>query len=239
MLQEVSEGVFEAAAPTVEEATAIALAGAGLAREDAMVDVLSPGGEALPGEHMSAAAARVRVSPVPPGAGAARRHLEELLTRMEVEATVTLVRPPQAEPGPEETTAPVMLEVEGSDLGVLIGWRGESLRALQTIINLMVSQRLPGGPRVIVDVAHYRERRERAVAQIARRVAADVVRTGRAATLDPMPPYERRAVHIALAADPLVMTESSGLDEARRVTIRPAGPGAPISGTRRFQGGSS
>ncbi len=231
--------MFEAVAPTVEEAVAIALAQAGLHREEALVDVLSQGGGAIPGEHMSAAEARVRVSPVPPEAGAARRHLEELLARMEVDATVSVARPLQAGPGPEDGVAPVTLEVEGSDLGVLIGWRGESLRALQTIVNLMGGQRSPGGPRVIVDVAHYRERRELAVAQMARRVAADVVRTGRPATLDPMPPYERRAVHIALAAEPLVLTESSGLDEARRVTIRPAGGSVSRPDPGRSRAGAS
>ncbi|MHB8324943.1 MAG: Jag family protein, partial [Candidatus Dormibacteria bacterium] len=220
-------------------AVSIALARAGLPRDQALVDVLSQGGETLPGERVSAAEARVRVRPAPPEAVAARRHLEELLARMEVDATVTVARSPHADPGPYEMAAPVTLEVEGSDLGVLIGWRGESLRALQTIINLMVSQGAPGGPRVIVDVAHYRERRERAVAQTARRVAADVVRTGRPAALDPMPPYERRAVHIALAADPLVLTESSGVDEARRVTIRPAGGSDPVPGPGRLPVGAS
>ncbi len=230
MAQELDGEVFEAAAATVEEALELALARAGLTREEAMFEVLSQGRDVIPGEHVSAAVARVRVTRVAPEAVAARRHLEDLLARMEVEATVSVVRPAQAEPGSEES-APVMLEVEGSDLGVLIGWRGESLRALQTVINLMVSQHTPGAPRVIVDVAHYRERRERSVAQIARRVAADVVRTGRPAALDPMPPYERRAVHIALADDPLVVTQSAGLDEARRVTISLASSGPPSRDT--------
>lgn len=229
--------MFEAAAATVEEAFALALAGAGLTREEAMLEVLSQGQDVIPGEHVSASVARVRVTRVAPEAVTARGHLEELLRRMEVEATVSVVGPSPAEPGSEETAPPVMLEVEGSDLGVLIGWRGESLRALQTVINLMVSQHTPGAPRVVVDVAHYRERRERAVAQIARRVAGDVVRTGRPATLDPMPPYERRAVHIALADDPLVVTESSGVDEARRVTIALASSSRPSPS--RYQVGSN
>ncbi len=234
MAQGLDGDVFEAAAATVEEALELALARAGLTREEAMLEVLSQGRDVIPGEHVSAAVARVRVSRVAPEAVAARRHLEGLLARMEVEATVSVVRPAQAEPGSEES-APVMLEVEGSDLGVLIGWRGESLRALQTVINLMVGQHTPGAPRVIVDVAHYRERRERSVAQIALRVAADVVRTGRPAALDPMPPYERRAVHIALADDPLVVTQSVGVDEARRVTISPASSAPPS----RYTVGSS
>lgn len=212
----------EASAPSVEEATMLALARAGLERDEALIDILSEGGGAASGERISGAAARVRVSPIPPEAREGRRHLEQMLRLMEIEATVSVVRPASPVEATEAGPAPVMLEIDGPDLGILIGWRGESLRAIQTIVNLMLSPGavIPAGPRVIVDVAHYRERREQAVAQMARRIALEVARTGRARTLDPMPPYERRAVHIALEADPTVTTESHGVDDARSVIIR-------------------
>jgi spoIIIJ-associated protein len=125
----------------------------------------------------------------------------------------------------EPEAAPLLLDIEGADLGILIGWRGESLRALQTVVNLMLGESglTPGSPRLIVDVARYRQRREQTVAQMALRMAAGVVRSGRPVTLEPMQPYERRAVHLALADDPSVSTESTGADAERRVTIRPAG----------------
>ena len=232
----------EASAPSVEEATVLALAQAGLERDAALIEVLNEGGGAAQGERISGASARVRVSPIPGEAREGRRHLEEMLRLMEIEATVAVVRPasPAGGAGSSSGPAPMMLEIDGPDLGILIGWRGESLRAIQTIVNLMVSPSsvAPGGPRVIVDVAHYRERRERAVAQMARRIALEVARTGRPSTLDPMPPYERRAVPIALEADPTVTTESSGVDEARSVTIRSAAS-TPSHGARSVEAGRS
>jgi spoIIIJ-associated protein len=149
-----------------------------------------------------------------------------MLRLMGIEAEVNVRR---ARPGSDEEVGaasdiPLLLEVEGADLGVLIGWRGESLRALQTVINLMLGDggQTPGSPRLIVDVANYRQRREQTVAQMALRMAAGVARSGRPVTLEPMQPYERRAVHLALASDASVSTESTGVDAERRVTIRPS-----------------
>jgi len=227
---------FQAAAPSVAEATGKALALAGLTIDEVVVEVLAEGGgAAVPGERISGMEARVRVVPLPPEVAAARGHLAELLRLMEIEARVEVVRLSQPDGDEGAGAAPLCLQVDGVDLGILIGWRGEALRALQTVINLMVNgnRPTPGGPRVIVDVAHYRERRERTVAQMARRLALEVVRTGRPTMLDPMPPYERRAVHMALVQEAGVMSESTGADEGRRVVIRPrTGPTPPgASGT--------
>ncbi|MGA9774536.1 MAG: R3H domain-containing nucleic acid-binding protein [Candidatus Dormiibacterota bacterium] len=219
-----SSSFHEASGLTVEEAVQRALSEAGLAPEDASVEIVSAGAPVIAGERLTGAQARVRVSPLPPDARQAREHLELLLRLMGVEATVeaSLARASDGDLG----TPTALLEVEGDDLGILIGWRGESLRALQTVLNLMLGGE-PGRARVIVDVAHYRERRERAVSQIATRVAEVVARTGRPQSLSPMPPYERRAVHLALAGHPAVTTESSGVDEERHVVVRPAQPGQP------------
>ncbi|MGH7643747.1 MAG: protein jag [Candidatus Dormibacteria bacterium] len=208
------------------DATAAACRAGGLDRSEVMVEVVSEGGAAIPGERISAATARVLVRAIPPEGVLGKRNLEMILRLMDIEAEVQVhrVRPEGAGSEPPES-APLTLAVEGADLGILIGWRGESLRALQTVVNLMLGERgpTPGAPRLIVDVAGYRERREHTVAQMALRMAAGVARSGRAVTLEPMQPYERRAVHLALAADPNVATESSGTDAERRVTIRPAG----------------
>ena len=220
---------FEAQAPTLEEARALALVQAGVSEEQALVEVVSPGRMAVPGERISGALAVVRVRPLPTDIVRAKHHLERLLELMEVEAQVSVTRPLQPDGSPARDDGPLALLVDGPDLGVLIGWRGESLRALQTVVNLMLRPTAPspGTPRVIVDVAHYRERRERTVSQIALRLAADVRRSGRTIMLDPMPPYERRAVHMALAAEAGVTSESTGVDEGRRVVIRPARPDSP------------
>ncbi len=224
----------EGTGTTVAEAVARACAEAGWAPELVEVEVISPGLPAAPGEHLAGRAARVAVRPLPAEAPRALDFLRGLLDRMGVDAAVSAHRvpaPPASVPGEEQTARPLVLDVEGEDLGVLIGWRGESLRALQTVVNLALGptravapgEPTPGwgGPRVIVDVARYRRRREEQVEAMALRWAQRVRRTGQPMTLDPMPPYERRAVHLALADAQGVRTESQGEDPDRYVTILP------------------
>ncbi|MGA8426194.1 MAG: R3H domain-containing nucleic acid-binding protein, partial [Candidatus Dormiibacterota bacterium] len=191
-----------------------------------MVEVLNEGGAAVPGERIAGARARVRVRAVPAEGLRGRKNLETMLQLMGIEAEVNVhtARTGAVEAAGAAADVPLLLEVEGADLGVLIGWRGESLRALQTVLNLMLGEngQTPGSPRLIVDVAKYRQRREQTVAQMALRMAAGVARSGRPVTLEPMQPYERRAVHLALASDGSVSTESTGVDAERRVTIRPS-----------------
>ncbi len=227
-----SEAVIEARGQTVEDALERALDQAGVPREAVLVEVVSQGALAVPGERITASEACVRVHVVPEEVVAARRHLENLLRLMEIGAQVEITRPVQPDGSSPTDGSPFALQVDGADLGVLIGWRGESLRALQTVVNLMLSREgsAASGARVIVDVAHYRERRERTVTQMAQRLAADVLSTGRTVMLDPMPPYERRAVHMALASEPGVTSESTGVDDGRRVVIRPRAGGAPTAG---------
>lgn len=150
----------------------------------------------------------------------ARGLLEQLLGRMGVAASV--VPRPQAETLGEEPGSPI-LDVSGEDLGLLIGWRGETLRALQTVMNLMLGEDEPGR-RVIIDVERYRVRREAQVRELALRIADRVKQSGQRQTLDPMHGYERRVIHMALESDPDVRTESLGREPARRVVIHPAGP---------------
>ncbi len=125
----------------------------------------------------------------------------------------------QASSRPQETDQKdtVQLDIEGEDSGLLIGRRGETLRALQFIVNLLVSQRSEG--RVVLDVEGYRERRYDALRILASRVAERVIATGRSVTLEPMAANERRVVHIALADHPEVSTESTGLGEGRKITV--------------------
>ncbi|MGD2206314.1 MAG: R3H domain-containing nucleic acid-binding protein, partial [Anaerolineae bacterium] len=110
--------------------------------------------------------------------------------------------------------------VTGDDLGILIGRRGETLRALQYLVRLMVGHQLKRWTNLVVDVEHYRVRRHRALKELAHRMAERVVKTERTQALEPMPAYERRLVHIALRNHPKVMTKSIGEGEKRKVTIR-------------------
>lgn len=117
------------------------------------------------------------------------------------------------------------IDITGEDSGLLIGRRGETLRALQFLVNLIVRQRLKEqAQRVVLDIEGYRERRYSSLHDMALRVAEKVAGTGRAVSLEPMPAAERRVIHLALADHPRVSTESTGMGESRKVTIAPKKP---------------
>jgi spoIIIJ-associated protein len=141
----------------------------------------------------------------------AREIVDQLLSKMGIRCQVSTRSTPEA----------IVVDVSGRDLGVLIGWRGETLRALQTMTNLLASRRLGPDQRVIVDVERYRQRREHTVREIALRAARQVKVTGDPITLDAMQPFERRAIHLALEADPEVTTISIGEEPDRRVVVGP------------------
>jgi len=142
---------------------------------------------------------------------AAKEIVGQLLARMGIRCSVTSHATPES----------IVVDVSGRDLGVLIGWRGETLRALQTMTNLLASRRIGPDRRVIVDVERYRQRRENTVREIAYRAARQVKVTGDPITLDAMQPFERRAIHLALESDPDVTTISIGEEPDRRVVVGP------------------
>jgi spoIIIJ-associated protein len=146
--------------------------------------------------------------------------LENIIRLMGLEATVTPREPETAGDGVGMIEA--VLDVEGDDLGILIGRRGQTLSALQYVLNLMVSKQTNRRVAFGVDVDSYRRRREESLVGLAKRMAARVRGTGRSVTLEPMPPNERRIVHLALADDPAVVTVSIGEGEARKVAITPS-----------------
>ena len=141
--------------------------------------------------------------------------LSTLLGKMGVSADVYL-----REPYYGDSEGPVF-EIEGDDSGLLIGARGETLRALQFIVSFLVSRRMGERTNLMVDVEGYQQRRYDSVANLARRVAQRVAQSGRAIPLEPMPPSERRQVHRALADHANVVTESEGYGDSRKVVVHP------------------
>ncbi len=146
-----------------------------------------------------------------------RETLQELLERMRVKATVSVYRAQAA----DNEVAPWVLQIEGPDLGALIGKRGETLAALQYITRLIASRELQRRANIIVDVEGYKVRREKQLRRLAQRMAEQAVQLGRTVALEPMPPYERRVVHLALRDHPQVTTQSVGEGDRRKVTIIP------------------
>jgi spoIIIJ-associated protein len=122
----------------------------------------------------------------------------------------------------EEDDATITATCTGADLGLLIGKHGGTLDALQYLTNAIL-HRQAVGKEVVLDAAGYRERRNEALAAIARRAADETLATGRPVELDPMTSVERKVVHLLLKDDPRVETGSDGAEPNRFVVVRPAG----------------
>lgn len=148
----------------------------------------------------------------------ARETVEELLENMKVRAEVTAH---WGEPDDERSRVPLMVDIYGDDLSILIGPKAETLNALQYITNLIIGKELGRSVPLVVDVEGYRQRRTRQIRQLAQRMAEQAVKSGRRQVLEPMPANERRLVHIELREHPDVTTESIGEDPRRKVTIIP------------------
>ena len=146
--------------------------------------------------------------------------LEALLARLGLEASVVSeIKPPLG--GGEGAPDVITLNVKGDDLGILIGRRGQTLAALQHIVRLIVANRAKARVPIVIDVEGYKQRRYEALQALARRVAEQVKTRGRPFALEPMPAYERRIIHLTLADNPDVTTESTGEGEVRKVVIVP------------------
>ena len=211
----------EATGKNVDEAVDNALADLGLERHEVQIEVLTEGRAGLFG--IGGESAKVRVGPASlqladgDDVDYAQETLETLLRLMDVEASVT-VRAPET-PGDGLGLSKAVLDVNGDDLGVLIGRRGSTLASLQYMTNLIVSQRFKTDAPFAVDVEGYRRRREESLNALAFSMAERVRETGRSVVLEPMPANERRIVHMALSKDPTVGTSSVGEGDARKVYI--------------------
>jgi len=140
----------------------------------------------------------------------------ELLTRMRIKADISVK---YVEPQDDKDERVALVDIEGNDLSILIGRRSETLNALQYITSLIVNKELGRWVPMLIDVQGYRNRRERQLRQLGRRMAEQAVQSGRKQTLEPMPPNERRVIHLELRNHPLVFTESVGEEPYRKVTI--------------------
>ena len=138
--------------------------------------------------------------------------LGEIVTRMGLDVDINI----------RDDNEEVVLDIQGNDAGRVIGKKGQTLDALQFIVNKIVN-RFPDGRRhIVLDSGDYRERREQGLASMARREAKRAVQQGRIVTLEPMSPRDRRVIHLSLAKFPGVSTRSDGEGSERRVRIIPA-----------------
>jgi spoIIIJ-associated protein len=207
---------IEMTAKTLEEAIEIALKELDVELQDVEIDVVSKGKSGILG--IGGEPARVRVTVLekaPDVVKVTTEILQNLLSLMGVSATITLR---QAE---REDVGGPAFDIDGDDSGLLIGRRGETLRSLQFLVGYLAGRMLDERVNLFIDVAGYQERRYESLTTLARRVAQRVASSGRPIPLEPMPPNERRVVHMALADDPAVNTVSTGEGDARQIVVEP------------------
>ena len=137
--------------------------------------------------------------------------LNQVFQSMNMEVSIT------AEYNPEERE--MNINMEGSDMGILIGKRGQTLDSLQYLVSLVVNKKKEEYIRVKLDTENYRERRKETLETLAKNIAYKVKRTKHSVSLEPMNPYERRIIHAALQNDKYVVTRSDGEEPFRHVII--------------------
>jgi spoIIIJ-associated protein len=215
---------LEITAKTVEEATKKALTQLNVGLEEVEISVLTEGRGGILG--IGAEDARISVKLLKPekdneeeSVGVARTVLENLLSRMSVQAVVK-VESSQMITDDDETN-PMVLNIIGEDSGNLIGRRGQTIDSIQYLVRLITSKQTKSKTPIMIDVQGYKQRRYEDLRTLALNVASQVKMRQTSIRLEPMSPFERRIVHMALANDPEVTTESIGEGESRKVVVYP------------------
>jgi len=144
----------------------------------------------------------------------AREVIETIMNKMQLEAKIKDLK---------EGELKVYIELESKEnSGLIIGRKGKTLESLQFILNLIVNYKTGSEKKIILDIEDYREKRERALRKMSKDIAQKVIKTGRPWILEPMNPFERRLIHLALQNDTRVTTKSEGQVIYRKIKIMPA-----------------
>ncbi|MBR7162741.1 MAG: protein jag [Clostridia bacterium] len=203
----------EVKASTVDLAVANALEQLGVSRDRVQVEVLSKGG--------LFSRAQVRVTIVETILTKVEDFVNGILERMMLVSRATVT----------SENGTLNIEITGEDSGTAIGYRGESLDAIQYLVLTFLNQEKSDIKKVVVDSENYREKRKETLTALALRLAEKAHRTCRRIELEPMNPFERRVIHSALVDSEIADTVSEGEDIARHVVIIPKG--VELKGDRR------
>ena len=212
---------------TVEEAINKACEELKVSREGLEIEVLTNGSSGFLGLGAKNAQIRATVKEAAPAAGAgaglpadasnqvaaetARKTLVDILKLLGMEAGVQLTEEPER----------IVLTIEGDGSGLLIGRKGQTLDALEYLINKIVHKGAEDKKRIVVDTENYRSRREESLVQLAQRLGDKAKRLGRPVTISPMSAHDRRIIHLALEEDKSLRTRSMGTGLYRKIVISP------------------
>ncbi len=215
----------------IEEAISKACEQLKVSREDLDIDVLANGSSGFLGlvgaknakiratlkekpEVSAPATPEASSSPVPSGAQVAetaKKTLSDLLRLLEIEASIEL----------KEDSERILLNIKGDGSGLLIGRKGQTLDALEYLVNKIVHKEAEDKKRIVVDTENYRSRREESLVNLAQRLAEKAKRMGRPVTISPMSAHDRRIIHLALQEDKALRTWSTGTGLYRKIIISP------------------
>lgn len=199
----------EFTAKTVDEALTNAMLEIGTTADNLEYEIIEKESSGFFG--MFSKPARIKVRLKLSVENTARKFLEEVFDAMDINAKLDIVYDKENE----------MLEIniEGEDMGVLIGKRGQTLDSLQYLVSLVINKNSDKYIKVKLDTENYRERRKETLENLAKNIAYKVRKTKKSVALEPMNPYERRIIHSALQNDKYVETYSEGEDPYRKVVI--------------------
>ncbi len=202
---------IEKTGKTVQEAISAALSELNLSQEDVEIEVLEEGNKGIFGIIGSKVAKiRATVKEVETSRGdIASDFLYTILNNMGVEADISV----------NEDEESIVVDINGDDIGIIIGRRGETMDSLQYLTSLVINKGYEDYKRVILNVENYRQKREETLIKLANRLADKVVKYKKPVTLEPMNPYERRIIHSTLQGHKYVETYSTGEEPKRKVVI--------------------
>ncbi len=201
---------------TVDEAVKMALQELNTTEENVEIEVLEEPTKGLLG--IGAKPALVRVSVKEEKVAVEENKADKV---NEVISNITSCLGLNIKSNVEDTADALKVNLEGENLGLIIGYKGETLDALQLLTNVIINKN-GEYKRVEIDAQNYREKRKETLSALAHKKARDVIKYGKNITLEPMTPYERRIIHTALQDDSKVTTVSIGSEPFRKVVIKKA-----------------
>ena len=211
----------------VEEAVELACRELGASRDSVQVEIIELQKKAFFG--LKVTPAKVRVTFERTKGDLAAEYVSDILKAMDITAEIKV----------ESTDDGALIKLEGEDLGVIIGRRGETIDAIQYLASLVANRGEGEYFRITIDSGNFREKREATLKNLAAKIAAQAIRTGRSVTLEPMNPYERRIIHSEVQNIEGVVSTSRGDEPHRCVVVSPTNPRRYNNDRRRDRRNSS
>lgn len=200
---------IEKTGKTVQEAIDSALEELNAERNKVDIEVIEEGNKGIFG-LIGNKAARVKVTLKDTRGDIAQKFLYDVFEKMNLDVDIDV----------NEDEDSILLKINGKDIGIVIGRRGETLDALQYLTSLVVNKGKEEYSRVIIDIENYRQKREDTLVKLANKLADRVTKYRKPVTLEPMNPYERRIIHSTLQGNKFVETYSVGDEPNRKIVIK-------------------